>query len=97
MIQSSDLFTERVHVLNEMILSRWRSADGNDYLCGQCQNQNEVSVKPSSPAKFGGRSFGKPAVSESWRSAVKNNIGEVYSINTNSDNNILDFDDVFSL
>ncbi|XP_068574780.1 zona pellucida sperm-binding protein 3-like [Cebidichthys violaceus] len=27
---------------------RWRSADGNDYLCGYCQSHN----KPSSPSKF---------------------------------------------
>ncbi|XP_029293276.1 zona pellucida sperm-binding protein 3-like isoform X2 [Cottoperca gobio] len=43
---------------------RWRSADGNDYLCVQCQRQNEVGQtlsKPSSPSKFGPRGFGKPA------------------------------------
>ncbi|KAM8844766.1 zona pellucida sperm-binding protein 3-like [Spinachia spinachia] len=33
---------------------RWRSADGNDYLCGDCHN------KPSSPGKFGPRGFSKP-------------------------------------
>lgn len=42
---------------------RWRSADGNDYLCGHCQSQNKVAQthsKPSSPGKFGPRGFGKP-------------------------------------
>uniref|UniRef100_UPI0037E931B3 zona pellucida sperm-binding protein 3-like n=1 Tax=Semicossyphus pulcher TaxID=241346 RepID=UPI0037E931B3 len=55
---------------------RWRSADGNDYLCGHCQNQNEVGQghsKPSSPGKFGPRGFGKPE--EAFRkSAVTPNI-----------------------
>ncbi|KAM7372099.1 hypothetical protein PAMP_009294 [Pampus punctatissimus] len=46
-----------------LINGRWRSADGNDYLCGHCQNQNEVGQvhsKPSSSGKFAPRGFGKP-------------------------------------
>ncbi|KAM8843931.1 zona pellucida sperm-binding protein 3-like [Spinachia spinachia] len=34
---------------------RWRSADGNDYLCGDCKSYK----KPSSPGKFGPRGFAK--------------------------------------
>ncbi|XP_028267486.1 zona pellucida sperm-binding protein 3-like [Parambassis ranga] len=40
---------------------RWRSADGNDYLCGYCQHQNEVGQthgKPRSAGRFGPRGFG---------------------------------------
>ncbi|KAK9534974.1 hypothetical protein VZT92_007385 [Zoarces viviparus] len=36
-----------------LVNGRWRSADGNDYLCGYCQRHN----KPSSPGKFGPRGF----------------------------------------
>lgn len=58
---------------------RWRSADGNDYLCGHCQSQNEVGQtdgKPSNPGKFGPRGFGKPAESENlWRSGLKTHTG----------------------
>lgn len=57
------------------VFFRWRSADGNDYLCGQCQSQNEVEQAhslPSSPGKFSPRGFGKPAEPEaSWRSGLK--------------------------
>uniref|UniRef100_G3PFE5 ZP domain-containing protein n=2 Tax=Gasterosteus aculeatus TaxID=69293 RepID=G3PFE5_GASAC len=35
---------------------RWRSADGNDYLCGACQSHDQ----PSSPGKFGPRGFALP-------------------------------------
>ncbi|XP_069004626.1 zona pellucida sperm-binding protein 3-like [Embiotoca jacksoni] len=56
---------------------RWRSADGNDYLCSYCQSQNEVGqthTKPSNPGKFGPRGFGKPAESEPlWRSGMNTN------------------------
>ncbi|XP_070779338.1 zona pellucida sperm-binding protein 3-like [Enoplosus armatus] len=56
---------------------RWKSADSNDYLCVQCQSQNEVGQspsKPSSPGKFGPRGFGKPDKTESfWRSGLKTN------------------------
>ncbi|XP_030264797.1 zona pellucida sperm-binding protein 3-like [Sparus aurata] len=59
---------------------RWRSADGNDYLCGQCQSQNEVEQAhslPSSPGKFSPRGFGKPAEPEaSWRSGLKTKVWE---------------------
>ncbi|KAM6965900.1 zona pellucida sperm-binding protein 3-like [Tautogolabrus adspersus] len=62
-----------------LINGRWRSADGNDYLCGHCQNQNKVGQthsKPSSPGKFGPRGFGRPEKPESfWRSAVTSNKG----------------------
>lgn len=53
---------------------RWRSADGNDYLCGYCKSPNEVSQthsKPSLPGKFGPRGFGKPEPEALWRSALK--------------------------
>nr|XP_046270058.1 zona pellucida sperm-binding protein 3-like [Scatophagus argus] len=57
---------------------KWRSADGNDYLCSHCQIQNEVGHthgKPSSPAKFGPRGFEKPAEPETfWRSGLKSNM-----------------------
>ncbi|XP_034566814.1 zona pellucida sperm-binding protein 3-like isoform X2 [Notolabrus celidotus] len=66
--------TEAPNKACTFVQGRWRSADGNDFLCANCQNQNEVSSKPSSPGKFGPRGFGKPEMSESWRSAVKNNI-----------------------
>uniref|UniRef100_A0A8C2WI36 Zona pellucida sperm-binding protein 3 n=1 Tax=Cyclopterus lumpus TaxID=8103 RepID=A0A8C2WI36_CYCLU len=48
---------------------RWRSADGNDYLCGYCQSR-----KPSSPGKFGPRGFEKPDEPELfWRSGQRTN------------------------
>ncbi|KAI3359253.1 hypothetical protein L3Q82_002771 [Scortum barcoo] len=46
----------------------WRSADGNDFLCGFCQSQNEVGQtlsNPSVPGKFSPRGFGKPVEPES--------------------------------
>uniref|UniRef100_A0A3Q4GTW5 Zona pellucida sperm-binding protein 3 n=1 Tax=Neolamprologus brichardi TaxID=32507 RepID=A0A3Q4GTW5_NEOBR len=52
------------------INERWRSADGNDYLCGQCQSQNEVvqpRSKPISQGRFGPRGFGKPVEPEPLR------------------------------
>ncbi|KAF0032613.1 zona pellucida sperm-binding protein 3 [Scophthalmus maximus] len=56
---------------------RWRSIDGNDFLCGHCQRQNEADqtpMKPSSPGKFGPRGFGKPdELNASWRSGLKTN------------------------
>nr|XP_019958430.1 PREDICTED: zona pellucida sperm-binding protein 3-like [Paralichthys olivaceus] len=61
-----------------LINGRWRSVDSNDFLCGHCQNQNEVGQtlgKPSSPGKFGPRGFGKPDEPKpSWRSALKTNM-----------------------
>ncbi|XP_041812398.1 zona pellucida sperm-binding protein 3-like [Chelmon rostratus] len=60
-----------------LINGRWRSADDNDYLCGHCQNLNDLGQthnKPSSVGKFAPRGFGKPADSEtSWRSGLKTN------------------------
>ncbi|KAI4800583.1 hypothetical protein KUCAC02_009577 [Chaenocephalus aceratus] len=54
---------------------RWRSADGNDYLCGQCKRPLEVEQtpsKPSSPSKFRPRGFVKPEEREPlWRSGLK--------------------------
>ncbi|XP_051243394.1 zona pellucida sperm-binding protein 3-like isoform X1 [Dicentrarchus labrax] len=56
-----------------LVNGRWRSADGNDYLCGHCQSKNEVGQsKPSSPAKLGPRGFGKEPESF-WRSGLKTN------------------------
>ncbi|XP_058510278.1 zona pellucida sperm-binding protein 3-like [Solea solea] len=55
------------------INGRWRSADGNDFLCGQCQKPNEAGQtpsKPSSHSKFGPRGFGKQDPQESWRSGL---------------------------
>ncbi|XP_030591665.1 zona pellucida sperm-binding protein 3-like isoform X2 [Archocentrus centrarchus] len=59
------------------INGRWRSADGNDYLCGYCQGNNEVvqpRSKPISHGRFGPRGFGKPAEPEPMRkSGLKTN------------------------
>lgn len=58
-------------ILLAVLFFRWRSADGNDYLCGYCQSQNEdgqTPDKPSSPVKFGPRGFGRSAKPETfWR------------------------------
>ncbi|KAL3053874.1 hypothetical protein OYC64_006244 [Pagothenia borchgrevinki] len=54
---------------------RWRSADGNDYLCGQCKRPigvEQTPSKPSSPSKFRPRGFVKPEEREPlWRSGQK--------------------------
>ncbi|KAJ4932420.1 hypothetical protein JOQ06_010843 [Pogonophryne albipinna] len=54
---------------------RWRSADGNDYLCGQCKRPIGVAQspsKPSSQSKFRPRGFVKPEEREPlWRSGLK--------------------------
>lgn len=54
---------------------RWRSADGNDYLCGACDGQNEAGHgynKPGSYGGFGPRSHAYSAVSSSsWKGAPK--------------------------
>ncbi|KAM9843973.1 zona pellucida sperm-binding protein 3-like [Aulostomus maculatus] len=59
------------------INGRWRSADGNDYLCGYCQNQNEAGKshqQSSGSGMFGPRGFRKPVESEKlWRSGLKTN------------------------
>ncbi|XP_040918603.1 zona pellucida sperm-binding protein 3-like isoform X2 [Toxotes jaculatrix] len=68
---------EAPHKACTFVNGRWWSADGNDYLCGYCQSQNEVGQthrKPSSPGKFGPRGFGKPDEPEAlWRSGLKKN------------------------
>ncbi|KAM9745280.1 zona pellucida sperm-binding protein 3-like [Menidia menidia] len=51
-----------------MMNGRWRSADGNDYLCGYCKSQREA-VSKSGPSSFGPRGFGKP-VEATWRSGL---------------------------
>ncbi|KAI4822369.1 hypothetical protein KUCAC02_007921, partial [Chaenocephalus aceratus] len=51
---------------------RWQSADGNDYLCGQCKRPIGVAQTPSSPSKFRPRGFVKPEEREPlWRSGLK--------------------------
>ncbi|KAI4798616.1 hypothetical protein KUCAC02_020610 [Chaenocephalus aceratus] len=55
-----------------LVNGRWRSADGNDYLCGQCKRPIEVEQTPSSPSKFRPRGFVKPEEREPlWRSGLK--------------------------
>ncbi|CAN9505912.1 unnamed protein product [Ophioblennius macclurei] len=60
-----------------LVNGRWRSADGNDYLCGYCRSQNEVGEthsKLSSTSRSGPRGFGKPVELEaSWRSGSRTN------------------------
>ncbi|KAK7940273.1 hypothetical protein WMY93_003599 [Mugilogobius chulae] len=47
------------------INGRWRSADGNDFLCGYCQNQNEESHNQDKiGSKFSARGFGRPTKPE---------------------------------
>ncbi|KAF3846453.1 hypothetical protein F7725_003531 [Dissostichus mawsoni] len=62
----------------------WRSADGNDYLCGQCKRPIEVEQtpsKPSSPSKFRPRGFVKPEEREPlWRSGLKTSTGQSGSV-----------------
>uniref|UniRef100_A0A3Q1FGA8 Zona pellucida sperm-binding protein 3 n=1 Tax=Acanthochromis polyacanthus TaxID=80966 RepID=A0A3Q1FGA8_9TELE len=51
---------------------RWRSADGNDYLCGYCQS--EAGQLHSKASKFDPRAFGKPAEPEPlFRSGLRTN------------------------
>uniref|UniRef100_A0A3Q2SRS4 Zona pellucida sperm-binding protein 3 n=1 Tax=Fundulus heteroclitus TaxID=8078 RepID=A0A3Q2SRS4_FUNHE len=51
---------------------RWKSADGNDYLCGYCKAQNQVYGKSAVPGVVGPRGFGKVAPADSmWRSGLK--------------------------
>ncbi|XP_017161624.1 protein Njmu-R1-like [Poecilia reticulata] len=40
---------------------KWRSADGNDYLCGYCKALNQVPGKSGIPGMVGPRGFGKVA------------------------------------
>ncbi|XP_077591573.1 zona pellucida sperm-binding protein 3-like [Stigmatopora nigra] len=53
--------TEAPNKACTFVNGRWRSADGNDYLCGYCQNPNEVGQHRSKTAKFSPRGFGQPA------------------------------------
>ncbi|KAM3863865.1 uncharacterized protein ACN63O_011730 [Diretmus argenteus] len=56
---------------------RWRSADGNDYLCGYCQSQKEVGQThsmSSGSGTFGPRSHDKPEAF--WRSGMTNKGGD---------------------
>ncbi|XP_034053876.1 zona pellucida sperm-binding protein 3-like [Gymnodraco acuticeps] len=67
-INSTDATTKACTFVN----GRWRSADGNDYLCGQCKRPIEVEQTPSSPSKFRPRGFVKPEEREPlWRSGLK--------------------------
>ncbi|XP_029997297.1 zona pellucida sperm-binding protein 3-like [Sphaeramia orbicularis] len=57
------------------INGRWRSADGNDYLCGYCQSQNEgvkIQGKSGISGTFSPRGFRKP-VETSWRTRLRSN------------------------
>ncbi|XP_036069182.1 zona pellucida sperm-binding protein 3 isoform X3 [Oryzias melastigma] len=59
---------------SDWISFRWRSADGNDYLCGFCQSPNDASKTLSIPGIFNPRSFVKSADMEPlWRSGLKTN------------------------
>ncbi|XP_034053870.1 zona pellucida sperm-binding protein 3-like [Gymnodraco acuticeps] len=67
-INSTDATTKACTFVN----GRWRSADGHDYLCGQCKRPIEVEQTPSSPSKFRPRGFVKPEEREPlWRSGLK--------------------------
>uniref|UniRef100_A0A8C2Z0C0 Zona pellucida sperm-binding protein 3 n=1 Tax=Cyclopterus lumpus TaxID=8103 RepID=A0A8C2Z0C0_CYCLU len=52
---------------------RWRSADGNDHVCGYCQSLDN----PSSPGKIGPRGFAKPGEPELFQSGLGTNKGWV--------------------
>lgn len=57
---------------------RWHSADGNDYLCGYCQSQNEMGKthsKQTTSGKFTPRGFGKPNGDSFWKSGLKSKKG----------------------
>ncbi|CAK6964852.1 zona pellucida sperm-binding protein 3-like [Scomber scombrus] len=70
-------YAQAPHQACTVVNGRWRSVDGNDYLCGSCQSQNEVGQtqsKPSSSGKFTPRGFGKPNEAETfWKSGLKSN------------------------
>ncbi|XP_055008296.1 zona pellucida sperm-binding protein 3-like isoform X2 [Boleophthalmus pectinirostris] len=55
------------------INGRWRSADGNDYLCGYCQTQNEEGfIQDKLSGSFSPRGLGRVAKPETfWRSGLK--------------------------
>ncbi|KAK2893927.1 zona pellucida sperm-binding protein 3-like [Channa argus] len=53
---------------------RWRSADGNDYLCRYCHSQSQAGQTLSKLAKFDPHGFGKPDEPDFfWRSGLKTN------------------------
>ncbi|KAF3846457.1 hypothetical protein F7725_003535 [Dissostichus mawsoni] len=53
----------------------WRSADGNDYLCGHAKDQLKLSKLPAA-SKFRPRGFVKPEEREPlWRSGLKTSTG----------------------
>uniref|UniRef100_A0A3P8SKR3 Zona pellucida sperm-binding protein 3 n=1 Tax=Amphiprion percula TaxID=161767 RepID=A0A3P8SKR3_AMPPE len=58
-----------------VVNGRWRSADGNDYLCGYCQNEaGQPHSKPSSSSRFDPRGFGKLAEHEPlFKSGLRTN------------------------
>ncbi|XP_056870116.1 zona pellucida sperm-binding protein 3-like [Takifugu flavidus] len=64
---------EAPHKACTFMNGRWRSADGNDYSCANCQTHGGAGhtghMKPSTPAKFGPRGFGKPE--KRWKSIAK--------------------------
>ncbi|KAK5931346.1 hypothetical protein CgunFtcFv8_027503 [Champsocephalus gunnari] len=67
-INSTDATTKACTFVN----GRWQSADGNDYLCGQCKRPIGGEQTPSSPSKFRPRGFVKPEEREAlWRSGLK--------------------------
>lgn len=69
------LYNEKLVVRMELIhfLFRWRSADGNDYLCGYCKSQNQLHGKSVVPGLLSPRGFGKVAAESMWRSGLKTN------------------------
>ncbi|XP_077411726.1 zona pellucida glycoprotein 3e [Vanacampus margaritifer] len=54
--------TEAPNKACTFVNGRWRSADGNDYLCGYCQS--DAGQHHSKPAKLGPRGFSKPTEPE---------------------------------
>ncbi|XP_057673110.1 zona pellucida sperm-binding protein 3-like [Corythoichthys intestinalis] len=61
--------TEAPNKACTFVNGRWRSADGNDYLCGYCQSQSEAGQQYNKPAKFGPRSLSKQPQPESRSSS----------------------------
>ncbi|XP_077475786.1 zona pellucida glycoprotein 3e [Stigmatopora argus] len=53
--------TEAPNKACTFVNGRWRSADGNDYLCGYCQSRNEAGQPRSKTANFSPRGFAQPA------------------------------------
>ncbi|KAM9785010.1 zona pellucida sperm-binding protein 3-like isoform 2-T2 [Syngnathus typhle] len=63
--------TEAPNKACTFVNGRWRSVDGNDYLCGYCQSPSKVGNAHGQPAKFGPRGFGKPAKPQGWEHQAK--------------------------